>query len=138
MRVKAARLVACAAVNAGVLAACSPAPAPAASPRPLATVSERSPQFASPDSGRYTIQYDAGPQCPEFFDITYSVRGGGALFQVGSVAHQPGRAGAATFTLLASQPGLPYVFFIGTHRADSSAGTPCPGWTMAIFPAGGT
>jgi len=107
------------------------------SPTPLATLSEAHAQFASSSSADYILGYDAGASCPEFFDISYAVVSAGHVFPVGNVPHDPGRHGTSpTFTLLASPPGTPYVFFIGTHPAGAPPqGKPCPGWSITIYPA---
>jgi hypothetical protein len=108
------------------------------SPTPLATLSEAHAQFTSLASADYTLVYDAGAACPEFFDISYSIAAAGHVFPVGSIHHDPGRHGTSpAFTLLASPPGTRYVFFIGTHPAGAPPpGEPCPGWSITVYPAG--
>ena len=107
------------------------------SPTPLATLSEAHAQFTSLASADYTVVYDAGAACPEFFDISYGVVSVGHVFPVGNVPHDPGRHGTSpAFTLLASPPRTPYAFFIGTHPAGAPPqGKPCPGWSIAIYAA---
>ena len=125
----------------GVVSSCSGQPSGQStpSPAPLAVLSETNAQFTSPSGDKYVLVYDAGADCPEFFDISYAVVSAGHVFPVGNVPHDPGRRGTSpTFTLLASPPGTPYVFFIGTHPAGAPPqGAPCPGWSISIYLAAG-
>jgi len=127
------------ALTLGLLCSCSGEPSGDAtpSPAPLGVLSETSAQFTSSTSAEYQLVYDAGAACPEFFDISYGVAAAGRVFPVGNVPHSAGRTGTSpAFSLLASPPGTPYVFFIGTHPAGAPPqGKPCPGWSIKIYPA---
>ncbi len=127
------------ALAAGLLSSCSGEPSGQStpSPTPLAVLSEANAQFTSPSADQYVLAYDAGAACPEFFDISYAVVSAGQVFPVGNVPHDPGRRGITpAFTLFASPPGTPYVFFIGTHPAGAPPqGKLCPGWAITIYPA---
>ena len=127
------------ALAAGLLSSCSGEPSGQStpSPTPLAVLSETNARFTSSTGAEYILVYDAGEACPEFFDISYAIVSAGQVFPVSNVPHDPGRHGTSpAFTLLASPPGTPYVFFIGTHPAGAPPqGKSCPGWSITIYPA---
>lgn len=106
-----------------------------ATPGAAVVLSQSHDTFTTSSTKEYQIAWDAGPSCPDPFQIVVFTRFGSNDYVIDNVVHAAGRLGsgdraAAHVPITASGADVTYGMAIHT-----ATGKTCPGWTIWLYPA---